>query len=146
MAEGISKRYQENTIAQRIFLPIIRALIELDKGNATQAIEIMKPTVQYDLGDVASLRTAYIRGHINLAAKKGGEAAVEFQKILDHPQIVGIDPMYPLAHLGLARARALSGDIPGARTAYQDFFTAWKDADGDLPVLIQARAEFAKLK
>jgi tetratricopeptide (TPR) repeat protein len=146
MAEGISKRYQENTIAQRIFLPIIRALIELDKDNATQAIEIMKPTVQYDLGDVASLRTAYIRGHINLAAKKGGEAAVEFQKLLDHPQIVGIDPMYPLAHLGLARARALSGDVPGARTAYQDFFTAWKDADADLPILIQAKVESAKLK
>ena len=146
MAEGISKRYQENTIAQRIFMPIIRALIELDKDNATQAIEIIKPTVQYDLGDVASLRTAYIRGHINLAAKKGNEAVAEFQKILDHPQIVGIDPMYPLAHLGLARARALSGDIPGARTAYQDFFTVWKDADADLPVLIQAKVEFAKLK
>jgi len=146
IADGISNRYQEDTVVQRIYLPIIRALIELDKDNATQAIEIVKPTVQYDLGDVASLRTAYIRGHINLAAKKGGEAALEFQKILDHPQIVGIDPMYPLAHLGLARARALSGDIPGARTAYQDFFTAWKDANADLPVLIQARAEFTKLK
>jgi eukaryotic-like serine/threonine-protein kinase len=74
-----------------------------------------------------------------------GAAVAEFQKILDHPQIVGIDPIYPLAHLGLARARALSGDVPGARTAYQDIFTAWTDADADLPVLIQAKVEFAKL-
>ena len=79
-------------------------------------------------------------------SKKGGEAAAEFQKILDHRPIVGNGPMYPLSHLGLAHARAMSGDAAGARGAYQDFFTAWKDADADLPILIQAKAEFAKLK
>lgn len=83
---------------------------------------------------------------VNLQLKDGKNAAAEFQFILDHHGEFGLDPVYPLAQLGLARARVLEGDQPGARTAYQDFFAAWKNADTDIPVLKQARAEYAKLQ
>jgi hypothetical protein len=77
---------------------------------------------------------------------KGDEAALEFQKILDHPGLAALGPLRPLAHLSLARARALAGDTPGARRAYQDFLALWKDADPDIPILLEAKAEYAKLQ
>ena len=88
----------------------------------------------------------YVRGEAYLAARHGSEAAAEFQKILDHRGIVVNEPIGALAHLGLARAYVLQGDAVKARSAYQDFLTLWKDADPDIPVLKQARIEFAKLK
>ena len=87
-----------------------------------------------------------MRGEAYLAARQGTEAAAEFQKILDHRGIVVSDPVGALAHLQLARAFALSGDTAKAKSAYQDFLTLWKDADSDIPVLKQAKAEFAKLR
>jgi hypothetical protein len=81
-----------------------------------------------------------------LAAHQGGEAAVEFQKILDHRTVVINDPMGVLVHLGLARAHTMAGDTPKAKAAYQDFLTLWKDADPDIPILKQAKAEYAKLQ
>ncbi len=86
-----------------------------------------------------------MRGEAYLAAHQGSEAAVEFQKILDHRSIVGNEPIGALAPLGLARAFALQGDKARARAAYQDFFTLWKDADPDIPILPEAKAEYAKL-
>jgi tetratricopeptide (TPR) repeat protein len=145
-ADDLSKHYPDDTLVQRIFLPMSQSLIAMQKGNFDQAAEIMKPTVQYDMGNAASLGTAFVRGYIDLTAKKGAEAAAEFQKILDHPWVLGNDPIYPLSHLFLARAKVLSGDTAGAKTAYQDFFAAWKDADANLPVMIAAKAEYAKLK
>jgi tetratricopeptide (TPR) repeat protein len=88
----------------------------------------------------------YIRGEIYLRQKSGNEAAAAFQKILDHRGIEPASPLYPLAHLGLARASVLSGDTAKARKEYQDFLAVWKDADADLPVLQQAKDEYAKLK
>jgi eukaryotic-like serine/threonine-protein kinase len=146
IADDFAKRYPDNTILQRISLPMVRALIETDHGNFDQAIEIMKPTVRFDLGSAAALSTTFIRGYIDIAAKKGADAASEFQKILDHHSIVVEDPIYPVSHLWLARAKVLSGDTAGAKTAYQDFFAAWKDADPDLPILKQAHAEYSKLE
>ena len=88
----------------------------------------------------------YVRGEAYLAAHQGSEAAAEFQKILDHRGIVLNEPIGALAHLGLARAYVLQGDAMKARPAYQDFLTLWKDADPDIPILIAAKAEYAKLK
>jgi len=87
----------------------------------------------------------YLRGEAYLGAGNGALAGAEFQKILDHPGVIVNFPLSALAHLGLARARALSHDVTGARTAYQDFFALWKDADPDIPILKQAKAEYAKL-
>jgi eukaryotic-like serine/threonine-protein kinase len=87
-----------------------------------------------------------VRGEAYLAAHQGSEAAAEFQKILDHRGIVGNEPIGALAHFGLARAYVLQGDTSKAKAAYQDFLTLWKDADPDIPILIAAKAEYAKLK
>ena len=92
------------------------------------------------------LSRVYLRGEAYLAAKQGTAAAVEFQKILDHPGVVVNEPIGALAHLGLGRAYALAGDNAKAKTAYQDFFALWKNADPDIPILQQAKAEYAKLK
>ena len=88
----------------------------------------------------------YLRGQIYLRQKAGNEAAAEFQKILDHRGVEPLSPLYPLAHLGLARASALSGDPAKARREYQDFLALWKDADQDLPILIEAKKEYEQLK
>ena len=93
----------------------------------------------------SSLYPVYVRGEAYLAARRGAEAATEFQKILDHRGIVISDPIGALARLQLGRAFALGGDKTKARTAYQDFLTLWKDADPDIPILNQAKVEFAKL-
>jgi hypothetical protein len=88
---------------------------------------------------------SYIRGQAYLKTRQGSEAAAEFQKILDHRGLCMVSPECSLSHLQLGRARAISGDNAGARTAYQDFFALWKDADPDVPVLKEAKAEYAKL-
>jgi eukaryotic-like serine/threonine-protein kinase len=87
----------------------------------------------------------YVRGEAYWAAHQGNDAAKEFQKILDHRGVVVNEPIGVLAHLGLARAYAMQGDTAKARAAYQDFLTLWKDADPDIPILKQAKAEYAKL-
>lgn len=98
------------------------------------------------MGAVAGFGMTYLRGEIYLRQKSGKEAAAEFQRILDHRGIEPLSPLYPLAHLGLARASVLSNDTAKARKEYQDFLALWKDADADLPVLQQAKDEYEKLK
>jgi Tfp pilus assembly protein PilF len=88
----------------------------------------------------------YVRGEAYLQAHSGAAAAAEFQKILDHRGVVVNFPLGALAHVGLARAYALSGDAPKAKTAYQDFFALWKDADPDIPILKESKAEYEKLQ
>src|SRR6185295_13652023 len=95
---------------------------------------------------LGGLHSAYVRGEALLAAQRYPEAVAEFQKILDHRGIVGADPIGALAHLQLGRAFALSGDLARSKTAYQDFLTLWKDADSDIPILVQAKAEYARLQ
>jgi serine/threonine protein kinase/tetratricopeptide (TPR) repeat protein len=146
LCDELAKRYPEDTIIQGIFLPMSRAAIEINKHNPARAVELLQLVTQYEMGDVASLDPAYFRGQAYLDLHKGAEAAIEYQKLIDHPGIVGINPQGPLARLGLARARVLTGDNAGAKTAYQDFFALWKNADPDIPLLKQARAEYAKLQ
>jgi tetratricopeptide (TPR) repeat protein len=95
---------------------------------------------------LGGLHSAYVRGEALLAAHRYPEAAAEFQKILDHRGVVGADPIGALAHLQLGRAFAFSGDQIKAKAAYEDFLTLWKDADSDIPILVQAKAEYARLQ
>ena len=127
-------------------LPMIHAAAALQSGSATKALEALVPAAPYELGASAQLYPVYLRGEAYLAAHQSSAAAAEFQKILDHACVVLNSPIGALAHLGLARAYVLSGDTVKAKSAYQDFLGLWKDADPDIPILKQAKAEYAKLQ
>jgi serine/threonine protein kinase/Flp pilus assembly protein TadD len=151
VADVSSKENPSNTMLQEYWLPAIRASIELNRSNHSRALELLVPASPYDLGQPLPLQvgTAYppfIRGQSYLAARQGTAAVAEFRKILAHPGVIVNFYTGALARLGLARAYALQGDTAKARAAYQDFLTLWKDADPDIPVLIAAKSEFAKLK
>jgi eukaryotic-like serine/threonine-protein kinase len=145
LGDSLGKRFPEDTAVQFCYLPTIRAMLALGQNDPAQAIQILEAAKPYELGSAAVLYPAYVRGEVLLAAKKGGEAAVEYKKIFDNPGAVGDEPIGALAHLGLARAYVLQSDTAKAKTAYQDFLTLWKDADPDIPILMQAKAEYAKL-
>jgi len=151
LAAELTKRFPEDTIVQFDYLPMIRIAIALKSNESGKAVEALAPSAPYELGHTNSAVTfalypVYFRGEAYLAAKQGAAAAAEFQKILDHPGVVGNEPIGALAHLGLGRAYALAGDNEKAKTAYQDFLALWKNADTDVPILKQAKAEYAKLK
>jgi eukaryotic-like serine/threonine-protein kinase len=169
LGDNLSRRFPKDTLVQFQYLPMIQAATVLGDGTGSQdadkAISALLAASPYELGNIA---VVYLRAEAYLAAHQGPAAAVEFQKILDHPGVVVNDPIGALAHLGLARAYALqagvgAGLVPAqtgrrqaaplqpevvakARTAYQDFFALWKDADPDIPILEQAKAEYTKLK
>ena len=140
-----------NTVMQDYWLPAIRASMELSRGDAAQAVEILRPALPYELGQPSQFQYStfypvYVRGLAYLKLKQGREAAAEFQKILDHPGMCLNFFAYPMARVQLARAQALSGDAAAARRSYQDFLAQWKDADADIPILKEAKAEYALLK
>jgi tetratricopeptide (TPR) repeat protein len=152
LADDLDKRFPEDTIVQFNYLPSVRGKLALNKGDASGAIESLVPSAPYELGATRAIDLnwtamfpVFVRGQAYLAARRGSEAAAEFRKILDHRGLVLNQPIGALAHLGLGRAYVLQGDIPKAKAAYQDFLTLWKDADPDIPVLRQAKAEYAKL-
>lgn len=143
--DELGKRFPADTLLHRVYIPEVQAILFLNHGTPTQAIEVLRTATPYEFGVVAGMLPNYLRGIAHLRARQGTEAAAEFQKMLDHP---GISPEYQehsLANLGLARAAALSGDSARARKGYQDFFAQWKDADPDISVLKEAKAEYAKL-
>jgi len=146
LADDLAKRFPEDTVVQFNYLPTIHAQLALDRNEASKAIETLRAAAPYELGAVGGLYPVYVRGEAYLAAHRGREAAAEFQKILDQRGVVGNEPIGALAHLGLARAYSMQGDTAKARSAYQDFLTLWKDADPDISILLQARAEYSKLK
>lgn len=146
LSDELNKRFPSDTLLQRYWLPTIRGSIELTRKNPAGALQTLQ-AVSYELGDSGgNMYSVYVRGQAYLMARQGKEAAAEFQKILDHPTIVLNSPLRALAHIGLARAYILSGDTEKARAGYQDFLALWKDADPDIPVLKEAKAEYAKLK
>jgi eukaryotic-like serine/threonine-protein kinase len=127
-----------------------RSALALNSGDAQGALDALTAASPYELGHTNedftfALYSVYLRGQAYLAVKNGVAAASEFQKILDHAGIVGNEPIGALAHLGLARAYSLSGDPAKSKIAYEEFFSFWKDADSDIPLLIQAKAEYANL-
>jgi eukaryotic-like serine/threonine-protein kinase len=153
LAEDLAKRFPEDTPVQFEYLPTLRALFALYDKAPLAAIERLQTALPYDLAmpgtaffaKFGGLYPAYVRGQAYLQAGRGREAAAEFQKVLDHRGIVLADPIGALAHLQLGRAYVISGDMAKAKNAYQDFLTLWKDADADIPVFRQARAEYATL-
>src|ERR1019366_733246 len=153
-ANDLEKRFGEDTGTRFSYLPALRARLALNHGEPAKAIELLQIAVPYELGvprssihgNFGALYPVYVRGEAYLALHQGAEAAAEFQKILDRRGIVVSDPIGALAHLQLGRACVMSGDNTNAKVAYQDFLTLWKDADPDIPILRQARAEYARLR
>jgi len=131
---------------QFVYLPQIRAQIELSRNNFPKSVELLRAAEPYELGQNSVLHPAYVRGQAHLAGRQGREAGIEFQKILDHPGVVVNDAIGALAHLQIGRACSMQGDTAKAKAAYQDFLTLWEDADPDIPILKQAKAEYAKLQ
>jgi eukaryotic-like serine/threonine-protein kinase len=146
LAAELDKTYPLDTLIQRYWLPTIRAAVALERKDSNGAIELLKATSAIELGASGNLYPVYVRGEAYLMLHDGNAAAAEFQKLLDHRGLVGNYEEGALARLGLARAYALQGDTAKARSAYHDFLALWKDADPDIPVLIAAKAEYAKLK
>ena len=155
LADDLEKRFPDDTFAKFTYVPVLRALSALERGNPADSVERLQIALRYELAVnglnfghlyLGGLHSAYVRGEALLAAHRYAEAAAEFQKILDHRGIVGADPIGALAHWQLGRAFVLSGDKTKAKAAYQNFLTLWKDADPDVPILKEARAEYAKLQ
>ena len=145
LADELDKDFPLDTLVQRYWLPAIRAAIALQRKDPNRAIELLQTSSDIELGRHRML-PAYLRGEAYLMLHDGNRAAAEFQKYIDHRGVVRNAPWGALAHLGLARAYAMQGDTTKARAAYQDFLTIWKDADPDLPILIQANAEYPRLQ
>src|SRR5580692_11227635 len=151
LAAELDKTFPLDTIVQRYWLPTIRAAVAMERKDPNRAIELLKDTSTIELGQAPSslnifLCPAYIRGEAYLMLHDGNRATAEFQKFIDHRGVVVNFPWGALAGLGLARAYALQGDTAKAKAAYQDFLTLWKDADPDIPILIAAKAEYARLQ
>ena len=151
MADELQKTHPQDTLVQFCSLPSIRAALELSRGNAAKAEDFTERARPYELGtpnDLRPLYPIYVRGQAYLAMHRGNDAAVEFQKILDHRGLNGNSRLGALAHLQIGRAYSLSGDQAKARAAYKDFLTLWKDADPDhdIPILKEAKAEYVKLQ
>jgi serine/threonine protein kinase/tetratricopeptide (TPR) repeat protein len=147
LLDEVCAAYPKNTVIASIVAPVVAAAAEKEgRGNISQAIELLESVRGYEFGMVLGVSTKYARGDLYLQQRKDKEAAADFQAIIDHPTVDMLSPAHPLARLGLGRAAALSGDTAGARKAYQDFFALWKDADHDLPALVQARKEYEQLK
>jgi len=151
MADDLAQRYPENTSIQFHYLPMIRAAVAIRRAGAAGVLEVSAEGATYELGkptwmDYIRLYSVYLRGQANLVAGQFTQAAADFQKILDNPGMVLNEPIGALAHLGIGRAFVGAGDISRATVAYQDFFAIWKDADSDIPILKEARAEYEKLK
>jgi serine/threonine protein kinase/tetratricopeptide (TPR) repeat protein len=150
VAGDLERTYLVNTLLKLYWLPTIQAAIELKKNNPSQALVDLEAAAPYEQGqsgsNINNLYPAYIRGEAYLAAHNGAAAVVEYQKLIDHPGVVGNYLTGALAHLQLGRAYAMQGDTAKAKAAYQDFLTLWRYADSELPVLIAAKAEYAKLQ
>lgn len=144
LAGQLAKSHPNDTLTYSVDLPTITALAALNHNDAPKAIEALRVAVPYELG--ASLYPAYYRGLAYLAAHQGSDAAAEFQKILDHPGLVWNLPINALAHLQLGRGLAIHGDTTKAKAAYQDFLALWRDADPGIPILKQAKLEYAGLQ
>jgi eukaryotic-like serine/threonine-protein kinase len=143
IAEDVGKQRPYDTNVQSVEVPLVRALIELNHGNAAKAIDLMEGAMVYGRANTAVL---YLRGAAALKAGQGGDAAQAFQRVLDLKAFTWVDTVVPLSRLGMARAYALERDQARSRVAYQDFLAQWKDADADLPLLKDAKAEYGRVQ
>lgn len=142
------KESPNDTFLHSVWIPIARAAVEVRRHNGTKAVGLLESARPYELGNgfnSCAYWANYARGDAYLKAQDGQNAAAEYQKILDHRGVSPTSPLYSLTRVGFARAYVLQGDNAKARTAYQDFFADWRDADPDIPILKQAKAEYEKL-
>jgi tetratricopeptide (TPR) repeat protein len=151
LCNELDKHWPEGTIVQKYWLPAIRAEIDLRQARPSKAIDDLGVATPLEFANpgstaVPTLYPAYVRGQAYLAMGDGPRAAAEFRKLTDRPGLVLNYPLGALAHLGLARAYKSSGDLQNSRQAYLDFLTLWEDADPDIPILNEAKAEYAKLQ
>jgi serine/threonine protein kinase/Flp pilus assembly protein TadD len=155
LAEDLLKRFPEDTFVRFTYAPVLRASAALGQGKPADSLEQLEIARPYELAVnglnhahfyLGGLHSAYVRGEALMALHRHAEAAAEFQKILDHRGLVGLDPIGALAHLHLGRAYTRSGDKAKAKSAYEEFLTLWKDADQDIQILKEAKAEYAKLR
>jgi eukaryotic-like serine/threonine-protein kinase len=146
LADDLNKRFPQDTLIQFIDLPDIHARLAINKRNYFEAIGDLRPGMPYELSVYGQMLPSYVRGEAYLAADQASEAEAEFQKILDHRGVVINSPIGALAHLQIGRAYAMQGDSAKAKAAYHDFLTLWKDGDPDIPLLIAAKSEYAKLR
>jgi tetratricopeptide (TPR) repeat protein len=140
------KRYPKDTLLNAVWLPTVKAIVELRRNNFSGAIDLLEVARRYEKGYAAAYWPLYVRGLAYLGQRDAGRAAIEFKKILDSPGVNVNSGLYSLAYLQVARAVALDGDRAQSRKAYEDFLTLWKDADENLPILKDARREYEKLK
>jgi eukaryotic-like serine/threonine-protein kinase len=152
LGDDLARRFPQDTVVQSVWLPTIHAQIEMGRKNASRSIELLQAAAPYELGMLTGSATnsclypVYVRAEAYLNAQQGAAAAAEFQKILDHRGLLWNCATGALAHIGLAPAYMLQGDTAKAKAAYQDFLALWKDADPDIPILKEAKAEYAKLQ
>jgi DNA-binding winged helix-turn-helix (wHTH) protein/tetratricopeptide (TPR) repeat protein len=150
LADDIEKRFPEDTSARFSYIPTLKAMFALERGDAAKAVEELRSAIPYETGRprllLGAMYPIYVRGEAFLAEGRGAEAAAEFQKILDHRGVVVSDPVGALARLELARAYRMDGDSAKAKTAYEVFLALWKDADRGVPVLLEARRESAGIR
>ncbi|HJT64989.1 MAG TPA: protein kinase [Pyrinomonadaceae bacterium] len=144
--DELRKQYPKSTLVASLIDPLVRAEQERSRGNLDQAVQLMESVRPYDLGLLIGVANNYMRGSLYLKQRRGNEAAAEFKKIIDSRATDPFSPAHSLARLCLGRAFAITGDTAGARKAYQDFFALWKDADPDLPVLLEAKKEYEQLR
>ena len=153
LAGDLEKRFPEDTFVKFTYVPVLRALTALERGRPTDGVERLQAALRYELAVnglnfnsfLGGLHSAYVRGQALMTLRRYADATAEFQKILDHRGIVGLDPIGALAHLQLGRVLALSGDKAKAKAAYAAFLTLWRDADADIPILKSAKTEYARL-
>jgi hypothetical protein len=150
-ADELEEQEPKNSTLREYWLPSIRAAAEISRKHPAKAIEILKTAAPFELGtplplQVGTMYPVFLRGQAYLLSQQGASAAAEFQKIIDNPGVVMTFPLGALTRLGLARAYAMEGDAPQARTVYNAFFGLWKDADEKIRVMEQAKAEYQKLK
>ena len=144
IVDDLVKSYPKDTLLHQVFLPLLHARAEMHAGNPARAIQWLEKTRWYE--GAVFFQVPYLRGEAYLRHREGAKAAAEFQRILDNRGWQPASPLYPLAHLGIARAAVLIGDLPKARAAYKNFFALWRDADPDIPVLQDAGREHATLR
>ncbi len=146
IVDDLARRFPDDALLHQVYIPVVHAWIEMNRKAPDKAVAALEAAKTFEMGPSQWPFAVYVRGLAYLQAKRGAEAAAEFQRIIDHRGISPTAPEHSLAKLGLGRAYALSGDSAKSRAAYQDFLALWKDADPDVPILKEAKAEYERLK
>jgi len=146
LSDELKRRFPDATLTEQVLVPVTAAILALDRGELEDARQLLEPMRPYDRTQTAELWPSYLRGLVWLRQKQGGKATVEFQYVVDNRGVRPTTPLFALAHLGLARAAAMSGDLAKARKSYEAFLAVWGDADSSLQPLKAAREEYGRLQ